>query len=58
LTHLNIGIGKEDYSLLAKSSLAAEVSQQEAGNRVVIEQLNGLAGKKNYAEDDLFSDGC
>ncbi len=57
LTHLNIGIGKEDYSLLAKSSLAVEVSQQEEGN-VVIEQLNGRAGKKNYAEDDLFSDGC
>ncbi len=52
LTHLNIGIGKEDYSLLAKSSLACDVPEQQ-----VVEKADGRVCKKNYVEDDLFSDG-
>ena len=62
LTHLvNLGIAKEDYSLLAKSSLASPEQEPivsiSDNNHNVHTDLS-VSTKKNYAEsDDLYSDG-
>lgn len=50
LTYYNIGLAKEDYSLLARSNLAPKME--------IVQTADSRNKRKSYKEeDDLYSDG-
>lgn len=50
LTYYNIGLAKEDYSLLARSNLAPKLE--------IVKVDDSRSKRKSYKEeDDLYSDG-
>ncbi len=49
LTYYNIGLAKEDYSLLARSNLAPKLE--------IVQSAESRSKRKSYKEEDLYSDG-